>query len=76
MQLYQVEGQIEQGHPRDGATLYCYLTSVLLFANLLASALTSQRGFYTLLFSWFQVKGVALDFLNDVFLLYLAFEAA
>ncbi len=49
---------------------------VLLLANFLTSALASQRGFYPFLFTGFQVKGVALDLLDNVFLLYFALEAA
>ena len=63
------------------ATLYCfsltpYKPSVLFFANLFASALASERGFHAFLLTGFEVKGVALDFLNNVFLLHFALEAA
>ena len=49
---------------------------ILLFPNFLAGALTSQRGFNPFLFSGFQVKGVALDLLDNVFLLHLALKTA
>ncbi len=49
---------------------------ILLFANLLARALASQRGLYTFLFTGFQVKGVAFYFFDNVFLLHFALEAA
>jgi hypothetical protein len=49
---------------------------ILLFANLLTRALTSQRCFHTLFFPRFQVKGVALNLFNNVLLLYFALEAA
>ena len=49
---------------------------VLFLACFLTSAFASQRGLHTLFLAWFQVKGVTLDLLNDVFLLYLALEAA
>ena len=49
---------------------------ILFFACFLARPLTSQRGLHTLLFARFQVKGVTLDLLDNVFLLYLAFKAA
>jgi hypothetical protein len=49
---------------------------VLLFANLLTSALTSQRGLHAFLFTGFQVKGVAFNLFDNVFLLHFALEAA
>jgi len=49
---------------------------VLLFASLLAIPLAGQRRLYTLLFAWLQVVGVTLDFLDDVFLLYLPLKPA
>jgi hypothetical protein len=49
---------------------------VLLLANFLASALASERRFHTFLLTGLQVKGVALDFFDNVFLLHLALEAA
>jgi hypothetical protein len=49
--------------------------SVLLFARFFAGALTRQRFFYALLFAGFQVKGVTLDFLDDVFGLHFSLEA-
>jgi len=51
-------------------------TSILLFANLLASALTSERGFHAFLLTRLKVKGVALDLFNNIFLLHLALETA
>jgi hypothetical protein len=75
------------GPPRDGATLHCFSLApstqlshttalVLLFANLLASALASESRFYALFLARFQVKGVALDLFDNVFLLHFALEAA
>ena len=49
---------------------------VLLFADLLTIALTSQRFLHTLLLTWFQVKRVTLDFLDNVFSLHFALKAA
>ncbi len=49
---------------------------VLLLANLLTCALTSQRCLYAFLLTGFQVKGVALNLFNNVFLLHFALEAA
>ncbi len=49
---------------------------VLLFANLFPSAFPSEGGLYAFLFTWLQVKRVALDLFNNVFLLNLALETA
>jgi hypothetical protein len=49
---------------------------VLFLADLLAVALSGKGFFDTLLFAGLQIEGVTLHFLNDVFGLYLAFEAA
>ena len=43
--------------------------------NLFPASLPSKRLFDALLFAWLQVEGVFFDFLNDVFLLDLSFEA-
>jgi hypothetical protein len=55
---------------------YSLVPSVLLLANFLTGALASERGFYAFLLTGLQVKGVALDLFNNVFLLHLALEAA
>jgi len=49
---------------------------LLFFACFFAAALARQRFFYALLLAGLQVEGVTLHFLDDVFLLHLAFEAA
>ena len=49
---------------------------VLFLANLLAITLARKRFLHTLLLTWFQVKRVTLDFLDDVLGLNLALEAA
>ncbi len=49
---------------------------VLLFTSLLAIPLACQRFLHTALFARFQVEGVTFHFLNDVFLLNLAFKPA
>ena len=49
---------------------------VLFLARFLTSAFARQGGLHTLFLARFQVKGVTLDLLNDVFLLYLTLEAA
>lgn len=48
----------------------------LFFPRLLATALASQCFLHSLLFARLQVKGVALDLLNDVFLLHFALKSA
>ncbi len=53
-----------------------FVALILLFPRLLASSFASQRGFYTLLLAGLQVKGVALDLLDDVFLLHFSFKPA
>jgi hypothetical protein len=73
---------MEQGRPRKGASLYCpgltleTVLSILLLANFLASALASKRGFDAFLLTGLQVKGVALYFFDNVFLLHFALETA
>ena len=49
---------------------------ILLFTSLFAIPLACQRLFYAALFTGLKVKGVTLDFLDDVLLLYLAFKPA
>jgi hypothetical protein len=46
------------------------------FASLLAIALARQSRLYAFLFTGLQIVGVTLDFLDDVFLLYLPLEPA
>jgi len=48
--------------------------SVLLFTGLFAVTFPRQGLLYALLFTWFQVERVSLDFLDDVFRLHFAFE--
>ena len=47
---------------------------VLLLTRLFAATLTCQSLFRALLLAWFQVKRMALHFLDDVFLLHFALE--
>ena len=49
---------------------------ILLFANFLASALASQRRLHAFLFTGLQVKRMAVDLFDDIFLLHFALEAA
>jgi hypothetical protein len=74
---------MEQGHPGTGRpftasdfSLNAYFknSSILLFANLFASTLTRQCGLYAFFLAGLQIEGVALNLLDDVFLLHLAFE--
>src|SRR5262249_15726044 len=43
--------------------------------NFFPAAFSRQRLFDAFLFAWFQVEGVFLDFLNNIFLLHFAFES-
>jgi hypothetical protein len=64
-------GLIERAAPgRDGP----FIALILLFARLLACPLTGQRSFYSLFLARFQVKGVALNLLDNIFLLYLTLK--
>ena len=48
---------------------------VLLLTNLLTITLACKRFFHAFLLTWFQIKRVTLDFLDDVFGLHLALKA-
>jgi|ERR1700761_2353313 hypothetical protein len=85
-------GPVGAGPPRerDGPSMPCYsfrscclesvclesVSSILLFANLLTSTLPSKSGLHPFFFTGLQVKGVALDLFDNVFLLHFALEAA
>jgi hypothetical protein len=73
LQLNLGGGQIEQNRP-GMERLFAAL--ILFFSCFLSSAFASQRGLHTLFLAGLQVKGVALDLLDDVFLLHLALESA
>jgi hypothetical protein len=49
---------------------------ILFFARFLASTLASESSFDSLFLAGLQVKGVALDLLDNVFLLHLTLETA
>jgi hypothetical protein len=66
-------GQIEQSRP---GTERLIPALILFLACLLAGPLAGQRSLYTLLFAGLQVEGVALNLLDNVFLLHLALKAA
>jgi hypothetical protein len=73
LQLNWVGGQIEQSRsPTE--RLLTYL--VLFLACFLTSPLAGERGFDALFLARFQVKGVALDLLDDIFLLHFTLESA
>jgi hypothetical protein len=73
VQLEMVGGQIEQSRPGKERP---FAALVLFFTRFLASSLASESGLNTLFLAGLQVKGVALDLLDNVFLLHLAFETA
>ena len=66
-------GQIEQGRPGKERP---FAALVLFFPRLFASTLARESGLNTLFLAGLQVEGVALDLLDNVFLLHLALEAA
>ena len=49
---------------------------ILLFTRFFATAFACERFLDTLFFAGLQVKGVALNLLNDIFLLHLALETS
>src|SRR5260221_1244723 len=59
----------------DGLASFQGTKLVLFLTDLLAIAFASERFFYALLFAWFQIKRVTLNFLDDVFGLHLALKA-
>ena len=65
--------RFEQGRPGKERPS---IELVLFFARLLASTLASESSLDTLFLTGLQVKGVALDLLDNVFLLHLALETA
>jgi len=64
-------GQIEQGRPGMERP---FTALVLFFSCLLTSSLARERSFHSLFLARLQVEGVALDLLDNVFLLHLALE--
>jgi len=65
--------RIKKGPLPKGAALK---QLILFFPCLLPAALARQCFLHALLLAGFQIKGVPLDLLNDVFLLHLALEPA
>src|ERR1700691_6231930 len=82
LQLYLVGARWSRAAPGRGrpftapVLLLETARSILLLANFLASPLTSECSFHAFFFTRLQVKGVALDLFDNVFLLHFAFEAA
>ena len=73
LQLNMVGARLSRAAPgRSGS----FLPLILFFACFFSGALSSQGRLYTLLLAGLQVKGVAFHFLDNVFLLHLALEAA
>jgi len=66
-------GQIKQSRPGKERP---FIALVLFFARFLTSSLASESSLDTLFLAGLQVEGVALDLLDNVFLLHLTFEAA
>ena len=66
-------GQIEQSRPGKERP---FAALVLFFPRLFASTLARESGLDTLFLAGLQVEGVALNLLDNVFLLHLALEAA
>ena len=64
-------GQIEQSRP---GTERLFAALILFFARFLTSSLASESGLHALFLAGLQVEGVALDLLDNVFLLHLALE--
>jgi hypothetical protein len=58
-------------HPRGGAARF---RSVLLFPSFFPASFARQCFLHALFLAGFQIKGVALDLLNDVFLLHFTLK--
>ena len=71
LQLNLVGARLSRAAPGRSGPL---LLLVLFFTSLLAGSFASECGFHTLFLAGLQVKGVALDLLDNVFLLHLALE--
>jgi hypothetical protein len=78
LQLKMVGARLSGAAPgRSGPLLrLTLLRLVLFFTRFLASPLASESSLDTLFLAGLQVEGVALDLLDNVFLLHLALEAA
>src|SRR5580698_5614257 len=74
LQLNLVGARLSRAAPGWGRPFTASL--VLLLTNFLASAFAGECGLHAFFFTWLQVKGVALDLFNNVFLLHFALETA
>jgi hypothetical protein len=63
----------KNGSPPTAAT---HRYSILLFTRLFSASLACKRFLHTLFLAGLQVKGVALNLLDDVFLLHLALKTS
>ena len=61
---------------KRAAAVVVELKLILLLTDLLAIAFASERFFHSFLLTWFQIKRVTLDFLDNVFGLHLALKAS
>ena len=73
LQLDLVGAKPSRGRPGKGRP---FNALVLFLARLFAGALAGQCRLHALFLAGLQVKGVALDLLNDVFLLHLTLKPA
>jgi hypothetical protein len=73
MQLHLVGARGSRVTPGEGRP---FTASILFFTRFFPSPFASQSSLDTLFLAGLQVKGVALNLLNNVFLLHLALEAA
>jgi hypothetical protein len=75
--LWRVQAAVSSNSPRGRRrpARVAELKLILLLTDLLAIALASKRLFHALLLTWFQIKRVTLNFLDNVFRLHLALKA-
>jgi hypothetical protein len=73
MQLHQVGARGSRVTPGGGRP---FIASILFFTRFFPSPFASQSSLDTLFLARLQIKGVALNLLNNIFLLHLALEAA
>jgi hypothetical protein len=73
LQLEMVGARFEQSRPGKERP---FTALVLFFARFLASPLACESSLNTLFLAGLQIKGVALDLLDNVFLLHLALKTA
>jgi hypothetical protein len=78
LQLKTAGARFEQSRPGTERpfTAFSSVALVLFFARFLTSSLARKSSFHALFLAGLQVEGVALDLLDNVFLLHLALETA